>query len=224
MNLIAQTWKKTLILLVLSWSATVSGADMCMPSDPASSPAPVSPSLVAGQYVLEKQHSRMEFCVKRFPFSEVRGSFADFDGGFEIPQNALQCSRVRVELHPASVDTSNDTIDHLVTSEDFFDVERHPQIRFVSTGIELTGDGTAKLLGQLTMLEVTRLVSFDVDYAFDAFDPETLERKMTFHATAEVNRSDFGMTSLPGLVSNKVKLCLWGVGRRVAAGTGIDNP
>jgi polyisoprenoid-binding protein YceI len=202
--------------MALLSAATAVAGETCDVRGASANRVPVSPAQVAGQYALDKDKSKMEFCVTHFPFSEVRGTFADFEGGFVIPPTALERSHVKVVLESGSVDTRSTMVDKMVTGEDFFDVQRHPEIRFVSTGIQLTGDGKAILTGKLTLLGVTRLVSFDVNYAFDKFDPTTLERGMTFYAKGEVSRSEFGMETLPGVVSDKVRICMQGVGRRIA--------
>jgi polyisoprenoid-binding protein YceI len=202
-------------LAILTTSAA-SASETCDLSGHGANRVAISPAQVAGRYVLDKKASRMEFCVSHFPFSEVRGNFAEFEGGFVIPPTALERSHVDVVLEPASVDTRSKIIDRMVTGEEFFDVQRYPEIRFVSTGIQLTGNGKARLTGELTLLGVSRPASFDVSYAFEEFDPKTPEREMTFCATSEISRSDFGMEGLPGVVSDKIRLRVRGVGRRIA--------
>ena len=202
-------------LVVLIASSAPGSETYDVPDRTANRVAISSPALVAGNYVLDKRASKMEFCVTHFPLSEVHGTFAFFDGGFQIPTTSLECSQVNVMLAAASVDTRSRIIDKMVTGEDFFDVQRHPEIRFVSTGIHLIGKGRARLDGDLTLLGVMRPVSFSVKYAFEEFDPEAKQRKMTFYATGEISRSDFGMEGLPGVVSDKVKICMRGIGTRL---------
>ncbi len=176
--------------------------------------SPVVAADVAGRYSLEKAESKMEFCVSHFPFSTVHGTFLEFDGGFTIPPHALEESQVKVTIRPGSVDTRNDQIDSLVTGEDFFDVQKFPEITFVSTRIDLTSEKTARLSGDLTLRGVTKPVSFDVTYEFVGTDLQAQSPLVRFKANLEISRSEFGMDSLSSVVSDTVKICLGVEARR----------
>ena len=170
---------------------------------------------VAGLYRVDKERSKLKFCVTRLPFSEVEGEFGAFDGEFEIPVGSLEGTKLRVAIRPESVATGSGLIDSVVRGERFFSVKEHPEIGFVSTGVEITGDNLARLSGDLTLRGVTRPVSFNVYFAFDPIKSGDPTRRVSFEGGFEINRVEFGMDSLTGVVGDTVKICLWAEAQRV---------
>ena len=76
----------------------------------------------------------MGFTVRHLMVSKVRGSFKTFEGTITIAENPLD-SRVEAHIDASSIDTRDENRDNHLRSSDFFDVEKHPQITFVSTAV-----------------------------------------------------------------------------------------
>lgn len=141
---------------------------------------------------LDAAHSEIEFKVKHMMISTVKGLFEDFqvtveNDSAELSNNA----RIIAELKVDSINTKNKDRDQHLKSEDFFNAEAFPTITFKSTGIE--GQGDYKITGDLTIKDVTRSVTFDVEFGGVAKDPWG-NQKAGYTISGKINRNDFGLT------------------------------
>jgi polyisoprenoid-binding protein YceI len=147
---------------------------------------------MAAEFTLDKAHSAVEFTVKHLAISKVRGMFKDYDATFWFEPGKPESWKVEAVIQAASIFTDNDDRDNHLRSEDFFEVEKYPTINFVSTGVEMTGEDTAKLRGDLTMHGVTKPVVLDLKInGMVEFMGTT---KAGFEAETKINRKDFGLT------------------------------
>ena len=148
--------------------------------------------MTTNNWNIDTVHSGINFSVRHMVVSKVRGRFAKFSGELAIDDADLTRSSVDVAIDAASVDTGNTQRDTHLRSADFFDVEAFPELRFRSTRIDKRGDANYAVVGQLTIRDVTREVSLDVEFGGRARDPWGNER-LGFVATASVDRKDFGL-------------------------------
>ena len=147
-------------------------------------------NIANGTYAIDAAHSNVEFAVKHMMITTVKGRFADVSGTVEIPQAGQP--KVDVSIGAASIDTRVDARDTHLKSADFFDVEKYPTLRFVSTGAERTGDGY-RLTGDLTIRDVTKPVTLTVTEEGSGVDPWG-NQKAAFSATGKINRTECGLT------------------------------
>jgi len=145
-----------------------------------------------GTYALDKGHTTIEFVGRHLMITKVRGRFTEFDGQLVIGE-APEDSSVEVTIDTASVDTSDEKRDGHLRSADFLDVENYPKMAFRSTRIEVGRDGTAKVTGDLTVKDVTRPVTLDVEFDGAQADPWGGQR-LGFSAHTEIDREDWGLT------------------------------
>lgn len=146
----------------------------------------------AGTYTIDPAHTTVEFVGRHLMITKVRGRFNEFTGQIVIGDTPEQSS-VEVTIQTASVSTSDEKRDGHLRSADFFDVEKYPTITFRSTSVQLNADGTAKVTGDLTVHDVTRPVTLDVEFEGASPDPWGGQR-LGFSATAEIDREDWGLT------------------------------
>jgi polyisoprenoid-binding protein YceI len=168
-----------------------------------------TPSVAASeQFEFDKAHTQIIFAVNHLGFSNSHGKFLDFDGGFTLDEDKPEKSSVNVTIKTASIDMDDQKWDDHLKNEDFFNVEKFPDMTFKSTKVELTGDKTAKVTGDLTLLGVTKPVTLDVTLNKTGVHPYSKKYVAGFSATGTLNRSEFGMTyGLPG-VGDEVKLII----------------
>jgi polyisoprenoid-binding protein YceI len=111
-----------------------------------------APALPAGKFKLDPVHSTVGFEVKHM-ISTFRGTFGDYDASLD---NSNGAARLAGSAGVASVDVRDENLAAHLQSPDFFDGERHPEIRFGSDRIELADDGSLTLDGELTIRGITR--------------------------------------------------------------------
>ncbi|MFF5231232.1 YceI family protein [Dactylosporangium sp. NPDC000521] len=145
-----------------------------------------------GKFDIDPAHTRVSFVAKHLMVSKVRGGFTRATGTIVIAEDPLQ-SHVEVEIDAASIDTGVADRDGHLRSADFLDAEKWPALTFKSTRVTGFSGGEFKLVGDLTIRDVTREVELDVEFEGHAKSPWGQE-VIGFSATAEIDREDFGIT------------------------------
>ena len=164
----------------------------------------------AGSWAVDKGHSSVEFVARHLMVTKVRGRFNDYDAAITIAERP-EDSKVDVTIHSGSITTGDPGRDGHLTSADFLDVERFPNITFASTAVRPSSESTWDVDGDLTILGVTRPVTLAVEFGGVATDPWD-NTKAFFSASTEFDRESFGLTwnqPLAGggvLVGKKVKV------------------
>ena len=116
------------------------------------------------KYEFDKAHTQILFFVNHLGFSNSQGEFHDYDGGFTFDAENPENSSIDVTIMTESVDMDDEKWDDHLKNADFFNVEKYPSMTFKSTNIEVTGEKTAKITGDLTILETTKPVTLDVTF------------------------------------------------------------
>ncbi|MFD4132953.1 YceI family protein [Streptomyces goshikiensis] len=173
----------------------------------------VDPALAAltGDYVIDASHSSIGFTVRHAMVTNVRGSFADHEGTLHLDGSDPSHSTASIDVKIASVDTGVADRDGHLRSGDFFDAEAFPLMSFRSTHAAQLGGDAYRITGDLTIKDVTRPLSIDLEFNGSATDGYGNER-VGFEGSAEILRSDWGLTWNAALetggvmVSDKVKL------------------
>ncbi|MDQ6727253.1 MAG: YceI family protein [Actinomycetota bacterium] len=145
-----------------------------------------------GTYALDTGHTTIEFIGRHLMITKVRGRFTDFSGAIVVG-DAPADSSVNVTIQTASVESSDEKRDGHLRSPDFLDAEQYPTITFTSTKVDLGRDGTAKVTGDLTVKDVTRPVTLEVEFDGAQADPWGGQR-LGFSAHTEIDREDWGLT------------------------------
>lgn len=142
---------------------------------------------------LDKAHSSINFSVRHMMISTVRGRFEEFDGTFDLNEVNPTQSKIEVVIQTTSINTKEAQRDAHLKSADFFDVEKYPIITFKSKRIERLDKQHARLVGNLTIKDVTKEVVLDVEYAGQAKSPwGTINAGFT--AQTKINRKDWDLT------------------------------
>lgn len=160
-------------------------------------------------YRIEKDTSQVGFCVSS-KFTKVKGHFHEFSGGIALPPtgDAANSDQAMIVIKTASLDTDGSLVEAMIKGERFFDVEKHPEILFISRGFKWTGTHTATINGDLTVHGVTRPVVFDVTLTHVNDAAGNMTHRMIVKATTTIQRSQFGMDNMSKVVSDRVNLCM----------------
>ncbi|SEA54608.1 YceI family protein [Rubrimonas cliftonensis] len=154
-----------------------------------------APAFAAERWNIDKSHAHISFQADHLGFSVVQGQFREFDGDIMFDPENIEATEVSFTVQAASVDTFWPKRDEHIRSADFLNVAEHPTITFVSTGVEKTGDDTATITGDLTMIGETREVSFEA--TLNKLGPSPFNPDQTiagFVIEGVITRADFGMT------------------------------
>lgn len=145
----------------------------------------------SGTWQIDPAHTSVEFVARHLMVTKVRGRFSDVSGTIDVADNPLD-SAVSVTIQVGSVTTGAADRDGHLVSPDFFDVDNHPEMTFVSTGVRSNGDGWT-LDGGLTIKGVTKPVALDFDFLGLVDDPWG-NAKAAFSAGAEIMREDWDLS------------------------------
>jgi len=148
---------------------------------------------LTGTYTIDPSHSRIGFVARHAMVTKVRGSFNEFTGSGYFDAEDPSKSKVELTIQANSIDTRNADRDNHLRSNDFFDMENHPEITFVSTSVEKVDDDTFRLTGDLTIKGVSKPVTVDLEYTGSAKDPFGNQR-IGLEGSTQVNRKDWGLT------------------------------
>ncbi len=159
-------------------------------------------------YVLDSSHSQIVFNYNHLGYSTTYGMFSGFQGEIQFDQDNPAASSVTVSMPAKSMLTGwEERFAHFM-SGDFFGADENELITFASTEIEVTGDNTAKITGDLTMNGVTKPVVLDAKLNQAGEHPMAKQPWAGFDATTTVKRSDFDMGMFAPYVSDEVQIMI----------------
>jgi polyisoprenoid-binding protein YceI len=139
---------------------------------------------------IDSAHTLASFTVRHMMISNVRGEFEKVTGTVDFNEEYPTETTVDVQIDVASINTRDSQRDQHLKSPDFFNIELYPTISFKSKRVERTGDASARLIGDLTIKDITREVNMDVNYAGLATSPWGAT-SAGFTATTKINRKDW---------------------------------
>ncbi len=159
-------------------------------------------------YKIDVDHSDIMFKVKHLMISTATGYFKKFDATVETEGDEFTNAKVYFEADIDSIDTKNADRDNHLKSDDFFNAAQFPKMTFKSTSIEKDGEGEYILKGDLTIRDITKPITLEVDYNGSAKDPYGNDRA-GFEVTGKINRKEFGLkwsavTEAGGLVVDDI--------------------
>jgi len=200
------------LLISLFSASAFAESDVCAPfKDGVVDASIVSKMLAAANdghlYRIESSSSKVSFCVES-PVGLIEGVFKDFTGGLTfLQENVSEDEHVLVLVKTASLETDGALIENMLKGKKFFDVDKFPEILFVSTGFRWVSETEAVLKGKLTMHGVTKEVGFHVELIEQPGGDQNKQRILVT-ATTLIRRSEFGLTALSPIVSDSVNLCM----------------
>ena len=165
-------------------------------------------ALAADRYEIDPRHSFVEFSVDRFGFNRVIAGFSDVTGALTLDEAAPENSAVEARIGVASLASGDAERDEHVTGARWLNAGAFPDISFRSTSVTRTGEATAEVAGELTLLGRTRPVMLSVRMNRIGPDPSNRRQAAGFSATAVVKRSEFGLETAAALVGDDVEVRL----------------
>ena len=163
---------------------------------------------VADTYQLDASHSQIVFSYNHLGFSTTYGMFSGFDGRIVFEKENPAASSVEVSFPVRSMMTGWEGRFAHFMSADFFGAGEDDMVSFASTSIEVTGENTALITGNLTLNDITREVVLDAKLNAAGMHPMENKEWLGFDATATLLRSDYELGAFAPFVSDEVQLVI----------------
>ena len=154
---------------------------------------------------IDNTHSAIQFSVRHLAIANIRGSFERWSASLALDESDLTKSSVSVEIEAASVDTANAERDGNLRSARFLDADTFPRLTFRSRRVDHAGGDRYRVVGDLTIRDITREVILATEVGGFAKDQRG-NRRVGLSATTKVRRSEFGMTWNPILEAGGVAI------------------
>jgi polyisoprenoid-binding protein YceI len=162
-----------------------------------------------GTWQIDSNHTAAQFSVRHLGVSTVRGAFTKVTGSAKYDPADPSKGSLEATIDANSVDTRVEMRDNDLRSPRFFDAQKFPTITFHSKATKVSGPGKLQITGDLTIHGVTKEVVLDVDGPTEPIkDPMGKGMRMGASATTKVNRQDFGVSALPGVVGDEITITI----------------
>lgn len=148
--------------------------------------------IVKTKWSIDPMHSQIGFKVKHLMFSNVRGTFKEYDASIYTTAEDFMSAEIDFWINPASIDTGDEKRDAHLRSADFFDAESFKEINFTANTHEKVEKGKYLLFGDLTMKGIKKQVKLNVEFGGVVKDPWGNE-KAVFSIEGKINRKDWGL-------------------------------
>lgn len=146
----------------------------------------------ATTWKLDPAHTDITFSAKHMVITTVRGTFGDVDGTLEIDDATPTTARGEIRVQTASISTGFGARDTHLRSADFFDVEQYPEIVVRFDGVEARGADDYRVTADLTIRDVTRPVTFDVEHVGETRNFQGT-RHIAFTVKTTLDREAWGL-------------------------------
>ena len=163
-------------------------------------------ALKTGEYGLDATHTAVTFKINHLGFSNYVGRFEAVDASLDFDAANPAEASLEAIIDVTSLDIANDEFAATLIGPGWFNSAEHPDAVFRSTSIDVTGETSGKVTGDLTLKGVTKPVTLNVVFNGGDNDPLRGGYAIGFSATGSFNRSDFGITKYLGPVSDEVKI------------------
>jgi polyisoprenoid-binding protein YceI len=167
-----------------------------------------TPAIAADSYTLDNEHTVVLYALNHLGFSTSRGIFREVTGQLVLDDKTPTASRLEVTVKTVSIDTFDEGRDKAVRGAQFLDVAKYPDMHFVSTNIERTGETAARVTGDLTLHGVTHPLTLDVALVKEGKHPMTGAQRVGFSARGALKRSEFGILGFLPAVGDDVTISI----------------
>ncbi|MEL7105440.1 MAG: YceI family protein [Pseudomonadota bacterium] len=173
-----------------------------------------APAAFAETWGMDPTHTEVLISWNHAGFSIQTAKFLEFDGTLEFTPGDVANASADFSVKVASVHTGVDAFTGHLLGGGFFDAEAYPEITFVSTSVEQTGDMSAMVTGDMTVKDVTKPVTFDVtvhslgEHPAGRFAEPYEGEWLGFTAVADIKRSDFGVDAFIPVGSDEVTITI----------------
>lgn len=192
-------------LLAAAIAASLVGAP-AVAQAPAGPPGKAEASRVAaGTYKLDSHHTQVLWEVDHMGFTPLWGLFGEASGSLTLDPAKPDAAKVTIDFPLTGLTVSSAAFGKHLRTAEFFDAEKFPTAKFVSTSVKADG-AKATITGDLTIKGVTKPVTLEAQFYGAGANPMSKAQTVGFTAKATIKRSDFGLGYAAPVVSDEVDL------------------
>jgi len=185
------------LLLVL-----LGGCSALLPAPETKEPS----ALPEGAYRLDPDHASVLFKIDHLGFSRLVGRFDRIDATLDFDPERPEAAKLTARIEVASIDLNLAAFEEQLRGPDWLDVARFPEARFESQSIEITGESSGRITGELTLHGITQPVTLDVTFNGGGSNLLTGRYTLGFAASGTVSRSAFDLGAYAPAIGDDVIL------------------
>lgn len=162
----------------------------------------------AADFTIDKDHSHVVFLVDHLGYAKLMGQFTDFGGTLSFDPENVGASKLAVSIKTASIETQMAERNKHLRGADWFNATEFPEMKFVGKTFTKKDDKTGTIVGELTLLGVTKPVTLDVTFNKLGVNPLDKINSVGFSAKTSVKRSDFGMKTFLPAIGDQIDIAI----------------
>ena len=198
-------------------AAAVLLASPAIAQAPAGLPGRADAAVVSGGlYKVDPNHTQVIWTVDHMGFSPLSGMFGQMTGTLSLDKARPAASKLEIDIPVSGLAVTSPGFDKHLKSGDFFEIDKHPTGRFVSTSVASSGT-SATIKGDLTLKGITKPVVLKAKFFGAGVNPMNKAENVGFTATARIKRSDFGLGYAVPVVADDVDLQITGAFEKAAS-------
>ena len=159
----------------------------------------------AGRYEVDPSHAQVVARVNHLGFSTTTVRFPKISGALTYDPAHPEAATVDVTIDTAALTSDWEARDKELRGPGFFNSAAFPEARFTARSLAVVDGHTARVMGEMTLLGVTRPVEFAVDL-IGSGKGMMGDGRIGLVARAKINRSDFGMKAFLPAVGDAVEI------------------
>lgn len=142
---------------------------------------------------MDKVNSSFVFGIRHMNIAEFNAVINKYDTKMTATKADLSDAKIEFTADAASIDTRNEQRDAHVRAADFLDVEKYPEMKFVSTSVKKGKGNDFVVEGDFTLHGVTKKITLNATKTGEMVNPETKKKKIGMQFKGSFNREDYGV-------------------------------
>lgn len=158
-------------------------------------------TLPAGEWRLDPRHTSVTWGVRHFGLAWTTGRFDEVSASLTLDPEHPETAQMTAIIYAASLSSGDDQLDGILTGTAWLAADSSPQIVYQVTHVEVTGENTGVLSGDLTLRGVTQPTDTNVTFYGGNYNFLEGYEALGFSGDMLIDRRDFGVGNLPGTIA-----------------------
>lgn len=158
-------------------------------------------TLPAGEWRLDPRHTSVTWGVRHFGLAWTTGRFDEVSASLTFDPEHPETAQMTAIINAASLSSGDDQLDGILTGTAWLAADSSPQIVYQVTHVEVTGENTGVLSGDLTLRGVTQPTDMSVTFYGGNYNFLEGHEALGFSGDMLIDRREFGVGNLPGTIA-----------------------